>query len=176
MVGTRSGIDFSSYAFNGCNLLPTNYPNLAYNGILPGIGGQKLSAVKNSAKTVLVEEASGLLPYSWHQPKPPMSVVGRCLTMPKTWSVLWTATPATSRFIGTARLAILMGASQSPLITIHRRITIINGVEIKNAHARLFRTERRSRAVSENHSAAIPFLKSAKGFHPDCNCSWSLLP
>jgi len=63
--------DYSSYAFNGANLLTTNYPNFAYNGVLPGIGGQKLSAVKNSARTVLVVEASALLPYSWHQPKPP---------------------------------------------------------------------------------------------------------
>jgi prepilin-type N-terminal cleavage/methylation domain-containing protein len=66
-------LDFSSYAFNGANLLTTNYPNFAYNGVLPGIGGQKLSAVKNSAKTVLVVEASALEPYSWHQPKPPVS-------------------------------------------------------------------------------------------------------
>jgi prepilin-type N-terminal cleavage/methylation domain-containing protein len=65
--------DFSSYDFNGANLLTTNYPNYAYNGILPGIGGQKLGAVKNSIKTVLVVEASAILPYSWHQPKPPVS-------------------------------------------------------------------------------------------------------
>ena len=64
-------VDFSSYVFNGANLLGTNYPNFAYNGILPGIGGQKLSAIKNSAKTILVAEASALEPYSWHQPKPP---------------------------------------------------------------------------------------------------------
>jgi prepilin-type N-terminal cleavage/methylation domain-containing protein len=64
--------DFSSYAFNGANLLTTNYPNYVYNGVLPGIGGQKLSAVKNSIKTVLVVEASALQPYSWHQPKPPV--------------------------------------------------------------------------------------------------------
>lgn len=62
--------DFSSYAFNGANLL-TNYPNAAFNGMLPGIGGQKLAAVKNTARTVLVAEASALLPYSWHQPQPP---------------------------------------------------------------------------------------------------------
>jgi hypothetical protein len=62
--------DFSSYDFNGGNLI-TNYPHLADNGVLPGIGGQKLSAVKNPTKTVLVAEASALLPYSWHQPKPP---------------------------------------------------------------------------------------------------------
>jgi len=66
-------VDFSSYAFNGANLLTTNYPHFADNGVLPGIGGQKLSAVKNSAKTVLIVEASALLPYSWHQPKPPVS-------------------------------------------------------------------------------------------------------
>ncbi len=62
-------VGFSSYEFNGCNLV-ANYANLAYNGVLPGIGGQKLSAVKNSAKTVLVVESSAVLPYSWHQPKP----------------------------------------------------------------------------------------------------------
>jgi prepilin-type N-terminal cleavage/methylation domain-containing protein len=64
--------DFSSYAFNALNLL-TNYPNFAYNGILPGIGGQKLSTVNGTAKTVLVLEAPALEPYSWHQPKPPVS-------------------------------------------------------------------------------------------------------
>jgi prepilin-type N-terminal cleavage/methylation domain-containing protein len=64
--------DFSSYEFNGLNLM-TSYPHLADNGLLPGIGGQKLSSVKNSAKTVLVEEASAVLPYSWHQPKPPVT-------------------------------------------------------------------------------------------------------
>ena len=63
---------YSSYAFNGLNLLTTNYPNFAYNGTLPGIGGQKLGAVKNSAKTVLVLEAPALMPYSWHQPKSPV--------------------------------------------------------------------------------------------------------
>jgi len=68
----QAASDFSSYAFNGANLL-TNYPNFVYYGVLPGIGGQKLSAIKNSAKTVLVVEASALLPYSWHQPKLPVS-------------------------------------------------------------------------------------------------------
>jgi prepilin-type N-terminal cleavage/methylation domain-containing protein len=67
----RTPYDFSSYAFNGLNLL-SNYPNFAYNGVLPGIGGKKLSSVKNSSKTLLVVEASALEPYSWHQPKPPV--------------------------------------------------------------------------------------------------------
>jgi prepilin-type N-terminal cleavage/methylation domain-containing protein len=61
--------DYSSYNFNGGNLL-TNYVNFAYNGVLPGIGGQKLGATKHSGRTILVVEASALLPYSWHQPQP----------------------------------------------------------------------------------------------------------
>jgi prepilin-type N-terminal cleavage/methylation domain-containing protein/prepilin-type processing-associated H-X9-DG protein len=64
--------DYSSYAFNAGNLV-TNYPNFADNGVLPGIGGQKLSAIKNPTSTVSVMEASAILPYSWHQPKPPVS-------------------------------------------------------------------------------------------------------
>ncbi len=60
--------DYSSYEFNGLNLV-TNYSNFAYNGALPGIAGQKLNAIKNPDKTILTLEASGLMPYSWHQPK-----------------------------------------------------------------------------------------------------------
>ena len=59
--------DFSSYAFDGFNLV-TNYPNLAYNGPLHGVGGRQLSSIKNPAKTVLVTESAALFPYSWHQP------------------------------------------------------------------------------------------------------------
>jgi len=65
---------YSSYAFNGLNLL-TNYPNFAYNGVLPGIGGYKLTPVKNPAKTLLVLEAAGLMPYAWHEGKPRLSGV-----------------------------------------------------------------------------------------------------
>ncbi|MDR3459288.1 MAG: type II secretion system protein [Verrucomicrobiae bacterium] len=63
---------YSSFVFNGLNLL-TNYPNFEYNGVLPGIGGKKTGAVKNPVKTVLVAEASGVMPYSWHQPRPPVT-------------------------------------------------------------------------------------------------------
>jgi prepilin-type N-terminal cleavage/methylation domain-containing protein len=62
--------DYSSYAFNGANLI-TNYLNMAYNGALPGIGGLKVSAVKNPARTTIVVEAPALLPYSWHRPQSP---------------------------------------------------------------------------------------------------------
>lgn len=67
-IHEQAAHDFSSYDFNGLNLL-TNYPNVAYNGPLPGIGGQKLSAVPNPIRTLLVMEEPALMPYSWHQPK-----------------------------------------------------------------------------------------------------------
>ena len=60
--------DYSSYAFNGLNLL-ANYPNYAYNGALPGLGGKKLGTVRNPTKTILVAEATAIYPYSWHQPR-----------------------------------------------------------------------------------------------------------
>lgn len=55
--------DFSSYGFNGgrMTIFGTN---------TPGIGGRKLSSIKNPAKTVLVAEVAAFCPYSWHQPKP----------------------------------------------------------------------------------------------------------
>jgi prepilin-type N-terminal cleavage/methylation domain-containing protein len=62
--------DYTSYSFNGANLV-TNYPNVIYNGVLPGIGGQKISTVKNPARTTLVVEAPAMLPYSWHRPQSP---------------------------------------------------------------------------------------------------------
>jgi prepilin-type N-terminal cleavage/methylation domain-containing protein len=62
--------DYSSYFFNGANLL-TNYPNMDYIGVLPGIGGQKISAVMHPARTALVAEAPAWFPYSWHRPRFP---------------------------------------------------------------------------------------------------------
>ena len=63
----QSAYDYSSYTFNGLNLL-TNYPNLAYNGPLPGVGGRRIGSVKTPVKTVLVVESAAMFPYSWHQP------------------------------------------------------------------------------------------------------------
>lgn len=65
---------YTSYTFNGLNLL-TNYPNFAYNGVLPGIGGEKLGAITHPTKTLLTTEAAALMPYSWHQPVPPVGGV-----------------------------------------------------------------------------------------------------
>ena len=66
---TQSYHDYSSYAFNGLNLL-TNYLNMDENGALPGVGGLKLNSIKNPARTVLVAEWCGFFPYSWHGQKP----------------------------------------------------------------------------------------------------------
>jgi prepilin-type N-terminal cleavage/methylation domain-containing protein len=52
--------DFTSYLFNGFN----NKTNQS----APGIAGQHLAAVRRSAKTVLVGEASAFVGFSWHRP------------------------------------------------------------------------------------------------------------
>jgi prepilin-type N-terminal cleavage/methylation domain-containing protein len=57
--------DYSSYGFNGGTA-----PRTFKFGPAPGIGGQKLSTVKEPAKTFLVVEAPAFYPYSWHQPSP----------------------------------------------------------------------------------------------------------
>lgn len=70
-----SNANFSSYAFNGINKEKTNS---SVNGSSLGIAGQKLSAVKHPDKTVLVTEHSSFFPYSWHQPKKPISDPNSC--------------------------------------------------------------------------------------------------
>jgi hypothetical protein len=60
--------DYSSYAFNGLNLL-TNFPAARFGVTLPGIGGVKLSAIQKPARTVMIAEAAALMPYSWHEPQ-----------------------------------------------------------------------------------------------------------
>jgi prepilin-type N-terminal cleavage/methylation domain-containing protein len=65
----QANYDFSSYEFNGLNLL-TNYPDFVYNGPLHGVGGQGLASVTVPVKTVLALESAAFFPYSWHQPAP----------------------------------------------------------------------------------------------------------
>lgn len=66
-IHAQSNFDYSSYCFNGGTAgsfsLHTN---------TPGIGGWKLSSIKNPAKTVLIAEHPAFFPYSWHQPKQPL--------------------------------------------------------------------------------------------------------
>jgi prepilin-type N-terminal cleavage/methylation domain-containing protein len=64
---------FSSYVFNGLNLIGTNYPNYQYNGLLPGVGGKKLGSITTPTKTLSVMDGMAIWPYSWHEPKSPIS-------------------------------------------------------------------------------------------------------
>jgi type II secretory pathway pseudopilin PulG len=59
-------LDFSSYAFNGGDNVVRMVGQVAT--IRPGLTGIKLNSVKNSSRTVLVAEASALVPWSWHAP------------------------------------------------------------------------------------------------------------
>src|SRR5581483_11390974 len=54
--------DFTSYAFNGGNRSGTNFP---------GMAGKRLTSVRTPAKTVLIIEASAMVPFSWHKPRKP---------------------------------------------------------------------------------------------------------
>jgi prepilin-type N-terminal cleavage/methylation domain-containing protein len=60
--------DCSSYDFNCGNLITNSF----YKGArqqFPGVGGERLSAMKEPSRTVLVAETPALIPYSWHQPR-----------------------------------------------------------------------------------------------------------
>jgi prepilin-type processing-associated H-X9-DG protein len=57
--------DYSSYGFNGGTAIRSFAPQAT-----PGIGGRKLSSIKDPFKTALLMEASAFYPYSWHQPSP----------------------------------------------------------------------------------------------------------
>src|SRR5262245_31443425 len=56
--------DHTSYAFNGANARANSNP---------GIAGQKLSSIREPTRTILVAEGSAYIPWSWHQPKRPLS-------------------------------------------------------------------------------------------------------
>ena len=64
----QAAYDFSSYYFNGLNLLTKFHAN-QFGVVLPGIAGRSLSSIKEPTKTVLVAESAAMLPYSWHEPK-----------------------------------------------------------------------------------------------------------
>lgn len=57
--------DYSSYGFNG----GTAARSFDFDST-PGIGGMKLSSIKEPSKTVLLAEAPAFYPYSWHEPAP----------------------------------------------------------------------------------------------------------
>jgi prepilin-type N-terminal cleavage/methylation domain-containing protein len=68
-VHTQSFSDYSSYVFNGGNLLRNVFKNPS-GGPWPGIAGVRLSSIRHPTKTILITEYTALFPYSWHSPKP----------------------------------------------------------------------------------------------------------
>lgn len=64
---------FSSYTFNGLNLIPADWSGVHHVGALPGIGGRSLASIKQPERTLLIFEAAALSPYSWHNPKRPLN-------------------------------------------------------------------------------------------------------
>ncbi len=60
----QSATDFSSYGFNGGDLLTwgTNTDSIA---------GRKLGSIREPTKTVLVADCAAFFPYSWHYPRKP---------------------------------------------------------------------------------------------------------
>lgn len=56
----QSFTEFTSYAFNGWNRKRTNYP---------GMAGVRFGSVRDPSKTLLIFEAAGMTPFSWHSPQ-----------------------------------------------------------------------------------------------------------
>jgi prepilin-type N-terminal cleavage/methylation domain-containing protein len=59
--------DYSSYGFNGAT--GTNL----ISGRIQSIAGMKLSSIKEPARTLLVFEIPAIFPFSWHEPRRPLS-------------------------------------------------------------------------------------------------------
>jgi len=79
---------FSSYGFNGGNSVntPSNrlewtkyYPEIQS---LPGVSGIKLSSIPHPSRTVLAAETIAFDPYSWHEPRPAVTIAPIGLVMP----------------------------------------------------------------------------------------------
>jgi type II secretory pathway pseudopilin PulG len=68
----QSFTEYSSYSFNAVNQ-DTYGAAIGVAGSAPGIGGLKLTSIRHPARTILVAEFPAYIPYSWHQPKEPLS-------------------------------------------------------------------------------------------------------
>jgi hypothetical protein len=60
--------DYSSYAFNAGGT------NRLFGTMTAGLAGRKVASIKEPGKTLLLVEASAVFPFSWHEPKRPISV------------------------------------------------------------------------------------------------------
>jgi prepilin-type N-terminal cleavage/methylation domain-containing protein len=75
---SHPAFDYSSYAFNGGDNKTRTFAAGSWNA--PGLTGLTLDSIKQPARTVLVSEASALLPWSWHHPRRPDVLHGEPLT------------------------------------------------------------------------------------------------
>lgn len=66
-------VDFSSYGFNGGNLNTNYFSGLGIDVQHMGISGRTFGSIAHPSRTVLVAELSAFDPFSWHQPKLPLS-------------------------------------------------------------------------------------------------------
>jgi prepilin-type N-terminal cleavage/methylation domain-containing protein/prepilin-type processing-associated H-X9-DG protein len=70
---TLADCDYSSYGFNGGNAA-TNFPaDILDEDSYPGVAGETLGSITNTAKTALVVEMSAFFPISLHQAETPPS-------------------------------------------------------------------------------------------------------
>jgi prepilin-type N-terminal cleavage/methylation domain-containing protein len=60
--------DYSSYAFNAGGT------NRLFGTMGHGLAGRKVASIKEPGRTLLLVEASALFPFSWHEPKRPISL------------------------------------------------------------------------------------------------------
>lgn len=105
----QSFVDFSSYGFNGGNLNTQYFSSQGIDVRQLGIAGRSLGSIVNPARTILVAELSAFDPFSWHQPKLPissensqftdsMNMVGFVDGHVRFTRMFWMDTSVTSRF------------------------------------------------------------------------------
>jgi hypothetical protein len=71
---SESNTLYSSYEFNGANQATNVSVYLPGTNILPGISGHKLSSIPHPTKTVLIGDSSAFGPFSWHEPRPSVTL------------------------------------------------------------------------------------------------------
>jgi prepilin-type N-terminal cleavage/methylation domain-containing protein len=70
----QSNFVYSSYEFNGANEATNVSAFMPGVESLPGIAGRKFSSIPHPTRTILVAEATAFGPYSWHRPKPAVTL------------------------------------------------------------------------------------------------------
>lgn len=113
-----------SYGYNGLGGTSNDPPTLPDQTTFPGLFGWKLSAIHDSARTVLIDDYSAARPFFWHEHKLLPDGQTRINNSRNTIGFADVMSP-TSRFIGIATLVL------QPVTTTRRRDTITSGAQIK---------------------------------------------